>query len=88
MTIYAAEYGAEGNVYTFVQIGVNRLVGLRVDDVLEGAESDRLPDGGCADLHCGWSRRDHDPSTCLNFPQTAPIDEVLTRQVPGLCTPG
>ena len=44
--------------------------------------------GGYADLHCGWSRSDHDPSTCLTVPQTAPIDELLTRQVPGLCTPG
>ena len=80
-------HGTEGEAHTYMQIGVHRAVGRRVEGVLEGAEADGLLGDADVILQSRWSRCDHG-SSARSFPQTAPIDEVWTRQIPGLCTPG
>jgi len=80
-------HGTEGYARTFMQIGVHRAMGRRVGGELEGAEADGLPGDADVGLHSGLGRCDHD-SSARSFPQTAPIDEFIARQIPGSSTPG
>ena len=80
-------HGTEGEAHTYVQIGVHRAVGRRVEGVLEGAEADWLLGDADVGLQSRWGRCDHG-SSARSFPQTATIDEEWTRQIPRLCTPG